>query len=84
MARAKMKIVGMGKRMQGVSTKTGKSYDFQPISFVFDDPYTTGFKAATANVEGAMLDAIGGVRIDEEHDMFYHGFKGAVYVDGIL
>ena len=37
MARTKMKIVGLGNRMQGVSKKNGKPYDFQPISFVYKD-----------------------------------------------
>lgn len=40
MARTKMKIVGLGNRMQGVSKKNGKPYDFQPISFVYKDQYT--------------------------------------------
>ena len=52
MARTKMKIVGLGNRMQGVSKKNGKPYDFQPISFVYKDQYTTGYKAATSNVPG--------------------------------
>lgn len=84
MARTKMTIVGLGNRMQGVSKKNGKPYDFQPISFVYEDPYTTGFKAATANVDGGMLDAIGGVKIQEEHEIFYHGYNGSVTIDGIL
>ena len=42
MARTKMKIVGLGNRMQGVSKKNGKPYDFQPISFVYKDQYTNG------------------------------------------
>lgn len=84
MARTKMKIVGLGNRMQGVSKKNGKPYDFQPVSFVYDDPYTTGFKAATANISGDMLDAIGGVKIDEVREIFYHSYNSAVVVDGIL
>lgn len=43
MARTKMKIVGLGNRMQGVSKKNGKPYDFQPISFVYKDQYTKEF-----------------------------------------
>lgn len=84
MARTKMKIVGLGNRMQGVSKKNGKPYDFQPISFVYSDPYTTGFKAATSNVPGDMVDAIGGVKVDEEKEIFYHSYNGSVVIDGIL
>lgn len=84
MARTKMKIVGLGNRMQGVSKKNGKPYDFQPISFVYKDPYTTGYKAATSNVPGDMIDAIGGVKVDEEREIFFHAYNGTVTVDGIL
>lgn len=84
MARTKMKIVGLGNRMQGVSKKNGKPYDFQPISFVYKDQYTTGNKAATSNVPGDMIDAIGGVKVDEEREIFFHGYNGTVTVDGIL
>lgn len=84
MARTKMKIVGLGNRMQGVSKKNGKPYDFQPISFVYSDPYTTGFKAVTSNVPGDMVDAIGGVKVDEEKEIFYHSYNGSVVIDGIL
>lgn len=84
MARAKMKIVGLGNRKKGVSEKTGNPYDFQPISFVFKDPFTLGLKAATSNVSGDMIDAIGGVKVDEEHEIFYHGFSNVVTIDGIL
>ena len=84
MARTKMKIVGLGNRMQGVSKKNGKPYDFQPISFVYKDRYTNGYKAATSNVPGDMIDAIGGVKVDEEREIFFHGYNGTVTVDGIL
>ena len=84
MARTKMKIVGLGNRMQGVSKKNGKPYDFQPISFVYKDQYTPGYKAATSNVSGDMIDAIGGVKVDEEREIFFHGYNGTVTVDGIL
>lgn len=84
MARTKMKIVGLGNRMQGVSKKNGKPYDFQPISFVYKDQYTAGYKAATSNVPGDMIDAIGGVKVDEEREIFFHGYNGTVTVDGIL
>lgn len=84
MARTTIKIVGIGSRMQGVSKKNGKPYDFQPLSFIYDDKFTTGYKAATANVAGDMLDAIGGVNLNEEKEIFYHSFNNSLVIDGIL
>ena len=52
MARVNAKIVGKGKRMQGVSPKNNKPYDFQRIVFAFDDPYLEGINAFSANVRG--------------------------------
>lgn len=82
--RTTMKIVGIGDRKAGVSTKNGKAYDFLPISFVYPDKFTNGLKAATANVSGEMIDAVGGVKLDEQHDIFYHTYNNAVVIDGIL
>ena len=48
--RTTMKIVGIGDRKAGVSTKNGKAYDFLPISFVYPDKFTKGLKAATASI----------------------------------
>lgn len=31
-----------------------------------------------------MIDAIGGVKVDEEREIFFHGYNGTVTVDGIL
>lgn len=67
-----------------ISEKNGKPYDFQSVSFVYKDQYTTGYKAATSNIPGDMIDAIGGVKVDEEREIFYHGYNGTVTVDGIL
>lgn len=82
--RAKMKIVGLGERKSGVSQKNNKPYDFIPVSFVFPDKYTEGFKAATSNVSYDMVEAVGGLKIDAEHEMFYHTYNKAIVIDGIL
>lgn len=82
--RTKIKIVGIGDRKAGVSTKNGKPYDFQPISFVYPDTFVKGLKAATANVSGDMLDAIGGIKLDEEREIFFHTYNNNVVIDGIL
>ena len=55
--RTKIKVVGIGNRMSGVSKKNGKAYDFLPVSFVYQDPNFNGFRAATATIGGPMLDA---------------------------
>ena len=83
MARTKMKVVGLGDRMKGISKKNEKPYDFLPVSFVYSDQYTNGFRAATSNISGDMIDAIGGIKLNEEREIFYHTYNGYVIVDGI-
>lgn len=56
MMRKQVEIVGVGKRRAGVS-KNGKSYDFTPISFQFEDMEVTGLRAETVD---ATADALGG------------------------
>lgn len=36
--RTKIKVVGIGNRMSGISKKNGKAYNFFPVSFVYEDP----------------------------------------------
>ncbi len=80
-----IQIVGLGDRMKGTSKKTGKDYDFQSVSFLYPDKFTTGMKAATAAINGAELDAIGGLSIGMEYDAVYHTGPGnAIYIDAIL
>ena len=82
--RTKIKVVGIGQRMSGTSKKNGKPYDFLPVSFVYPDQYMNGFKAATANISGDMVDAIGGLKLEDQKEIFFHSFNGTVIVDGIL
>lgn len=82
--RTKIKVVGIGNRMSGVSKKNGKAYDFLPVSFVYQDPNFNGFRAATANIDGPMLDAVGMVKVDDQREIFYHTWNNNIVVDGIL
>lgn len=82
--RTKIKVVGIGNRMSGVSKKNGKAYDFLPVSFVYQDPNFNGFRAATANIDGSMLDAAGMVKVDDQREIFYHTWNNNIVVDGIL
>lgn len=82
--RTKIKIVGLGDRRKGVSPKNNRAYDFVPVSFVYEDKFMNGLKAATSNIGGEMLDAVGGVKLNEEREIFYHTYNNAVVVDGIL
>lgn len=83
--RANITVVGLGKRMKGVSPKTGNAYDFQSVSFLFDDKWTTGRRAATCMVQGVDIDAVGGqLMIDADYDVVYHTIKDAVYIDAVL
>lgn len=82
--RTKIKVVGIGQRMSGTSKKNGKPYDFLPVSFVYPDQFMNGLKAATANISGDMVDAIGGLKLEDQKEIFFHSFNGTVIVDGIL
>ncbi len=82
--RTKIKVVGIGNRMSGVSKKNGKAYDFLPVSFVYEDQNFQGFRAATANIDGPMLDAAGMVKVDDQREIFYHTWNNSLIVDGIL
>lgn len=84
MARINAKIVGKGKRMQGVSAKTNKPYDFQRIVFAFDDPYIEGINAFGANVPGVDIDALGTAEIGTFVDLVYHSHNNQFYVDAII
>lgn len=82
--RTNIKIVGLGKRMKGTSSKTGNAYDFQSVSFVYQDKYTTGLKAATCNVQGEDIDACGGLALDEMRDAFVETYNNTTRIVGIL
>lgn len=82
--RANMTIVGFGQRRQGVSTKTQKPYDFQSVSVLYEDAYTTGHKAATVNISGPDIDAKGGIKVGETLDVVFHTYNNAVVVDAVL
>lgn len=67
--RTPIEIVGLGNRMKGVSEKTKKPYDFQTVSFLFPDKFTTGMNAGTNTLDGSVLDAIpGGLTIGNTYD----------------
>lgn len=78
-------IVGIGKRMAGVSAKTNNPYDFTPVSFQYDDVRFTGVRCATANVSA---DAFGGIlpEIGATYEcVMREDFKtGRVFVEAIL
>lgn len=80
--RANVKVVGIGKRRTGVSG-TGKNYDFVPVSLVFSDPGTKGFRAETVNMEYHDFDDYG-VSPDQELDMVFHFVQGRMFVDAVL
>lgn len=82
--RVYMKVVGLGSRKTGVSSKTNKPYDFQPVSVVYDDAYTTGQKAATVNMSGPDIDAKGGLNIGQELDVVFHTYNNSVVIDAVL
>ena len=79
-----IKIVGLGDRKQGVSAK-GREYDFTPVSFTYQMPWTKGLRAATCNInQDAMLDYTPAIGDEVEVVMREDYRTGAVYVDAIL
>lgn len=79
-----IKIVGVGDRRQGTSAK-GREYDFTPVSFVYEMPWTKGYKAASANVsQDCMGDYTPAVNDEKEVVMREDYRTGAVYIDAIL
>lgn len=82
--RTQIKIIGLGKRMKGTSSKTGKDYDFQSVSFAFPDKYTDGVKAANCNMQGADIDACGGLKLNDTREAFIEDYRGVTRIVGIL
>lgn len=80
--RAKVKIVGVGQRRSGKS-QSGRSYDFTPLSFVFEDKQFTGYRAATVNVDaqslGCYVPAVG-----ESYDFVFHFADNRIFVDAVI
>ena len=72
--RAKAKIVGIGSRRSGISTKNNKAYDFTPISFVYEETGVNGFAANTANVDQSVLSAVPGLNVNAEVDIIYSSY----------
>ena len=82
--RVAIKVVGLGKRRAGVSPKNGRDYDFIPMAFVMHDQQFEGVRAATANVSGPDVDSIGGLKVNDELDIFCHYANNQIVVDGLL
>ena len=76
-------IVGLGDRKQGIS-KTGRPYDFTPISFTFEDPFTHGLKAANTLLRQDCCPEGYVPCVGEAVEVFLRGDKtGAWYIDGV-
>lgn len=82
--RNKIKVVGLGKRKAGTSTKNGRDYDFIPVAFVMHDNQFEGVRAATANISGPDVDSVGGLSVGQEVDAFYHYNNNAIVIDGLV
>lgn len=57
--KAIVKVVGIGERRKGVSTKTGKPYDFVKVACTFDDGYMAGQNAFNCSVDGDEVERFG-------------------------
>ena len=81
--RATIKVVGLGNRKAGVSKK-GRAFDFVPVAFVMHDQQFQGFSAHTCNVAGSDIESVGGLKVNDEIDAFYHFENFAVVIDGLV
>ncbi len=81
--RQNVKIVGIGRRLAGTS-KTGKAYDFLPVSFLYKDDFTTGYKAVTCNINGPIVDSAGPLAVNKDYDVVFHFMNNSCFVDAIL
>ena len=78
-------VVGVGKRMAGTGKASGKSYDFTPVSFTYDDPHISGVKACTVNINQADMGDYTPIVGDVLEVVMHEDFRtGKVYVDAIL
>ena len=82
--RKTIKVVGIGHRRAGTSTKNGRSYDFIPVAFVVHDEQFDGVRAATANVQGSDVDSVGGLKVNQELDAFFHFNNNQIVIDGLV
>lgn len=82
--RNKIKVCGLGRRMAGVSKKNGRNYDFIPVAFVVNDDQFEGFRAATCNIQGSDVDSVGGLKVNDELDAFYHFDNNLIVIDGLI
>ena len=82
--RTKIKVVGLGKRRAGTSAKNGRDYDFIPVAFVMHDSQFDGVRAATSNISGPDVDAVGGLTVNQELDAFYHFNNNQIVIDGLV
>lgn len=80
--RKNVKVVGIGQRMMGTG-KTGRSYDFTPVSICYPDERFTGYRAATANIQTVDIHDRA-VQLNTELDMVFHFANGNIVVDAIL
>lgn len=56
--RVTFEIVGIGKRMCGVSKKNNKPYDFTPVSLLYESPGFVGRASVTMNLNAEQVAAI--------------------------
>lgn len=83
--RKQITIVGVGDRRQGTSPKNQKPYDFTPVSFTYEMPWTKGLKAATCNVSQDCMPGYTPAIGDTVEAVMREDYRtGAVYIDAIL
>lgn len=78
-------IIGVGKRMSGTGRDSGRPYDFTPVAFTYEDPYITGVKCVTVNINQDALGDYAPAVGDAVEVVMREDYKsGRVYVDAVL
>lgn len=78
----KVKIIGIGKRRQGVS-KNGREYDFTPVAFAYEEPGFEGHVCATCNVGQSVLNTAEPVKVGQEREFYTYFANYRMNVNGI-
>lgn len=82
--RAKVTFVGIGNRVSGTSPKNNKSYDFTPVSILFQDPkWGAGLRAATVNVDTREFTSEG-IQLEGQREVVMHQFNNNWTIDAFL
>lgn len=78
-----VKILGIGQPVSGIR-KSGKPYNFTPVSFAYTDEQFNGYKAEIVNIDSSMIQDHGGIKVNDQLEFVFHYQNFRPFVDAIL